>query len=357
MPPLRYTPPVTANPPRNPPAPPVRFVHAPGRAPLAYTSRGRGSAIVLVPNVQMSHLVSEWSVRAVRQFSLSLARSHRLIRYDSTGSGLSPSASPRFDLESLAADIPALLDGLALDRAALFGNITGGLPAMTFAAANPGRVSHLVLWNSFARNTDHGANPRLTSLFAMAATDWELFTESISQAALGWRDSEAARGWAATLRAATEPVSFHRYLAERQSWDVTDLLAHIQCPTLVLFDPTNRLASEERSRELAAAIPNATFMRATSESGMPDAPTIALIEQFLRDAKTATFDRPPGGLSLREVDVLRELATGATNAEIAERLSISINTVARHLTHIYVKTGSSNRVEAVRYAERRELVD
>jgi DNA-binding CsgD family transcriptional regulator len=38
-----------------------------------------------------------------------------------------------------------------------------------------------------------------------------------------------------------------------------------------------------------------------------------------------------------------------TNAEIAQRLSISVNTVNRHLTHIYTKTGAANRVQAIRF--------
>ncbi|NIQ54334.1 MAG: winged helix-turn-helix transcriptional regulator, partial [Gammaproteobacteria bacterium] len=44
-----------------------------------------------------------------------------------------------------------------------------------------------------------------------------------------------------------------------------------------------------------------------------------------------------------------------TNAEIAERLFISVNTVTRHLTHIYAKTGTARRAEAIRYALDRGL--
>jgi DNA-binding CsgD family transcriptional regulator len=66
----------------------------------------------------------------------------------------------------------------------------------------------------------------------------------------------------------------------------------------------------------------------------------------------------PGGLERltpREREVLGLVARGATNAEIAERLSISLNTVTRHLTHIYAKTGTKRRAEAVRYALERGL--
>jgi DNA-binding CsgD family transcriptional regulator len=59
-----------------------------------------------------------------------------------------------------------------------------------------------------------------------------------------------------------------------------------------------------------------------------------------------------GGLSAREVDVLRLLAAGQTNRQIADALVISSNTVASHVSHIFAKTGVANRAEATSYAHR-----
>ena len=47
---------------------------------------------------------------------------------------------------------------------------------------------------------------------------------------------------------------------------------------------------------------------------------------------------------------MRLVAAGDSNRQIADRLVISINTVARHINHIYDKTGTSNRVSAAMYA-------
>jgi DNA-binding NarL/FixJ family response regulator len=55
------------------------------------------------------------------------------------------------------------------------------------------------------------------------------------------------------------------------------------------------------------------------------------------------------------VEVLRSLASGKSNLEIAEELFISLNTVARHLTNIFGKIGATNRVEAANYASRHGL--
>jgi DNA-binding NarL/FixJ family response regulator len=64
---------------------------------------------------------------------------------------------------------------------------------------------------------------------------------------------------------------------------------------------------------------------------------------------------PPGGLSQRELEVLRLLAAGRSNPEIAAALVISRNTVYRHVNHIFTKLGVENRTEAAAYAHRHGL--
>ena len=68
---------------------------------------------------------------------------------------------------------------------------------------------------------------------------------------------------------------------------------------------------------------------------------------------------PPGAtddLSEREVDVLRLIALGHTNAEIAEQLFLSVRTVETHRSHIQQKLGLSSRAELVGYALERGLI-
>lgn len=65
----------------------------------------------------------------------------------------------------------------------------------------------------------------------------------------------------------------------------------------------------------------------------------------------------PDDLSDREIEVLRLIALGHTNNEIAERLYLSVRTVESHRAHIQQKLGLSTRSELVRYAIERGLVD
>lgn len=64
---------------------------------------------------------------------------------------------------------------------------------------------------------------------------------------------------------------------------------------------------------------------------------------------------PPDGLTAREVEVLRRLATGDTNRAIAATLGISEKTVARHVSNIFLKLGLSTRAAATAYAYRNGL--
>lgn len=64
----------------------------------------------------------------------------------------------------------------------------------------------------------------------------------------------------------------------------------------------------------------------------------------------------PADLSAREIDVLKLVARGMTNAQIATELFISPNTVNRHLNSIYRKIGVSSRVAATRFASEHNLL-
>jgi DNA-binding NarL/FixJ family response regulator len=61
-------------------------------------------------------------------------------------------------------------------------------------------------------------------------------------------------------------------------------------------------------------------------------------------------------LSNRESDVLRHLARGGSNRDLAEALEISEGTVKRHLANIYAKLGATSRIDAVRKAAERGMI-
>ena len=84
-------------------------------------------------------------------------------------------------------------------------------------------------------------------------------------------------------------------------------------------------------------------------------------ETYLQPALGAKLaaepEMPASDLSERETDVLRLIALGHTNAEIAKQLYISVRTVETHRAHIQQKLGVSSRAELVRSALSRGLVE
>jgi DNA-binding CsgD family transcriptional regulator len=104
---------------------------------------------------------------------------------------------------------------------------------------------------------------------------------------------------------------------------------------LAARDPDRSHALARRAREMASKTGQKRVLRLLGLSG----PGLA-----------------PDGLSEREMEVLRLLAEGLSNKEIAESLFISANTAANHVRSILMKTGSANRTQAAIYASDHKLV-
>lgn len=73
--------------------------------------------------------------------------------------------------------------------------------------------------------------------------------------------------------------------------------------------------------------------------------------------KTTRLGGPGGELSDREIDVLRLIALGLTNPQIAEDLFVSVRTIETHRSHVYQKLGVHDRSELVRLAREAGLLD
>jgi DNA-binding CsgD family transcriptional regulator len=122
-------------------------------------------------------------------------------------------------------------------------------------------------------------------------------------------------------------------------------LAHTQRDYAVML--LARGAAGDRARALALL--TATLENAR-EIGMR-----ALEERAARRLGELSGPSAPDQLTPREAEVLRLIAIGRSNADIAMALSISLNTVATHVRNILAKTGCANRTEAAAYAMRHGL--
>jgi DNA-binding CsgD family transcriptional regulator len=163
--------------------------------------------------------------------------------------------------------------------------------------------------------------------------------------------------------------------AARVQWigshiDILDRLPQVKAPTLVLHATRDQRVNFNEGRQLASLIPNAHLVPLDSENHLTlaDEPAwetlIGNVRHFmatglplpLEPNKTEMPTTAAGQLTARELEVLRLIAAGKSNQEIARELVISFNTVTNHVKNILGKTGCANRTEAASYAFRHGLV-
>lgn len=116
---------------------------------------------------------------------------------------------------------------------------------------------------------------------------------------------------------------------------------------------TGFLLKDISPEDLAAAVRNAM----SGDAMLSPRITQRLIESFVRSPPpSGGVPEQLRGLTGREIEVLRELATGATNAEIGARLCLAETTVKTHLAHVFAKLQVRDRVQAVVLAYESGLV-
>jgi DNA-binding CsgD family transcriptional regulator len=136
-----------------------------------------------------------------------------------------------------------------------------------------------------------------------------------------------------------------------------------------MHEPAFPFGSFDLCQEVAAAIPGAEFLILNDRSiaGRIHDETVAGMDRFLRGDSTngapplartkASEGRvtEPNGLTAREVQILRKVAAGSTNKEIAGEFRLAVSTVERHLVNLYNKIGARGRADAIAFALRHRL--
>jgi pimeloyl-ACP methyl ester carboxylesterase/DNA-binding CsgD family transcriptional regulator len=333
-------------------APPVQYVTTSDGYRLAYTVSGAGRPLILLP-AGFNHAQYDWESPAAGPWLTGLSERWMLVRYDSRGQGLSTRGlRDELSLADYERDLETVADHLRLDRFVLLAHAGFGQVAIRYATRSPDRVDAVILVNSAARN------PTSSTLLYLdlARENWEVFLQH-SMASPDWSPAQRHATVARFRQSATQADLIRQATVFAES-DVEAMLPALRVPVLVLCARDLVGPHADSSQALAALIPNARFALIDGASLMGDGETgVRAIEAFLADLSRAGSPsvRPPvelaSGLSQREVEVLRLLAAGKSNAQIADELVISVNTVIRHVANIFDKTGAANRAQATAYAK------
>ena len=350
--------------------PDIQYTTTSDDVSIAFWTIGSGVPLVVMPPPPCSHILLEWQDPNRRSLYEQLAQAFRLVRYDSRGSGLSEREVFAFSLDDQVLDLQAVVDCLELDRFALSAQFFAGPVAINYAVHHLDRVSHLFLWCTFARASDFMTAPKTEAIMGLADKDWELFTETLAHDRLGWSSGEPARRFAAFVRGCVTPEILQLALDSLSTYDATPLLPLVSCPTLIIHPGQFQGIDIRVSRGLASTIPGARLTvledLSPSLSSGEVHPMVGTIYRFLGETEPPepTHKEPPKRgrrlaepLTPRELAVLRLIASGMSNQEVAEQLVITSGTVTVHLSNVYSKLDVRSRTQAAAHAQELSLLE
>jgi DNA-binding NarL/FixJ family response regulator len=337
------------------PAPPVQYLTTSDGYNIAYIALGKGPPFVFMPS-RLSDVQLEWTLPHVAAWFEGLSNRFQLIRYDSRGQGMSTRGlSSQFSLQDLVRDCETVVEKFSLRNFVLMAAGNTVHTAVHYALRNRDRVRALILLHASRKLEALGAFEDL------ARHNWELFLNS--QAATGSLSRELINAQAAVFKKMTTQEDWLIASRVLSKSDVSESLQDLSMPTLVLHAPEYVQYNTAEAARFVALIPRARLALITGNGLYGSADTgLEAVDAFLAELESghdAEIARPSNGqeLSSREVEVLRLLAGGSSNREIAEALVISVRTVERHITHIYAKIGARGKADATAYALRHALAE
>jgi pimeloyl-ACP methyl ester carboxylesterase/DNA-binding CsgD family transcriptional regulator len=316
--------------------------------------------VLLIGGWWSSHLELDWEDPLFRSFVGRLAERHTVVRYDRPGSGLSDRGPLPTGRDEEVAVLGGVVDALGADRVSLLGASSGCLIAATYAATQPERVDRLVLYGGYARGADIASPAARDSMVALVEAHWGLGSRVLSDVFLPGGNAREREAFARFQRRSASRETAAAALRTVYELDATDALAGVAAPTLVLHRRSDRAIPFALGRDLADRIRRATFLELVGDEHFPwrgDSASVAeAVTLFLSGRDPATAVRRPSpapddaALSPREVEVLRLVAAGRTDAEIASELVLSAHTVHRHVANIRTRLGVSSRAAAAAWA-------
>jgi pimeloyl-ACP methyl ester carboxylesterase/DNA-binding CsgD family transcriptional regulator len=309
----------------------------------------------------LTHLEYQWQNLAWKPWLEALSNRYALLRYDSRGCGLSDWDAADISFERWVSDFEAVVDSAGYDRFDLLGVCQGGPIAIEYAARHPERVSSLILYGTYARGRLRRDNSAREAEVArvncdLARLGWGKETHTFMHSfAVMWQPGGTLanfHSWCDLQRAATSADNAVRLMEVTYAVDVSDAARRIQCPTLVVHPDRDRVVPVEEGRILAGLIPRARFVQLATENHMP-LPDEAAWQRFLEEVESFLPQRLMQGLgsfstlSVREAEVLEQIAQGQDNGRIAAQLCLSEKTVRNHITSIFAKLDVKSRARAI----------
>jgi pimeloyl-ACP methyl ester carboxylesterase/DNA-binding winged helix-turn-helix (wHTH) protein len=274
----------------------IRYCRAADGARLAYAQVGTGPRLLKAANY-LNHLEYDWESPVTRHMLHGLARHFTLVRYDARGNGLSDWDVADVSFDAWVSDLETIADAVGWDRFPLMGMSQGCAISIAYAVRHPERVSHLILYGSFARGrmiraTSDEHREKIRAMETLVRLGWgeenAAFRQMFTSLFVPGGTKEQIDWFNELQRRTASPECAARYFHITNRIDIRPLLAKVRVPTLVMHLREDAVHAFEFGREVAAAIPGARFVPLHGKNHMPlesdPAPPVILqeIENFLR---------------------------------------------------------------------------
>jgi pimeloyl-ACP methyl ester carboxylesterase len=331
----------------------IRFCELDGKR-IAYATLGAGPPLVFGAK-WVSHLEEEWDDPRARDFYVELAQSHRVVRYDRLGAGLSdrsPPGPPSIDLDTRT--LQSVIEVCGPEPATVFACSCSAVVTASLAARAPDLIRKIVFFGSFVSREDLPEATR-RSIVDFVRVNWTLAAQMLAGLIVPHASGDEIAALSRYQRHSAEADVAAAFLDLELHSDARPFLPSVTMPALVLHRRGDRTVPISRGRELASLLPNARFVALSGDSHLPHVDDQREVQRalagFLDDAAPveANGDSP---LTSREAEVLRLVAAGLSNREIAGSLVLSEHTVHRHVANILHKLTQSSRAAAAAHATR-----
>ncbi len=352
----------------------VRYVIASDGTRMAWAASGAGPVVVKAAN-WMTHLEYELESPVWRHWLQFFSEHFRFVRYDERGCGMSDWAPEgALTLDQWASDLSSVVEASQpTEPVTLLGISQGAATCIHYALRHPERVARLVLYGGYAHGAFTRGGPAAAvahrAMIDLARVAWgranpvfrQVFTSRFipggTQEQLEWYNDLCLKTTTGEIAASL--------LEARGYTDLTDLLAQVRVPTLVLharYDEVVPVAEgrlpgrghpRRRVRGARLAQPRAARTRAGLDPLLPGGARLHATAVGAAEADDTTGGSPFAALSPRERQVLALIADGLSNTEVAERLAISEKTARNHASNVFDKLGVWSRAQAIVFARER----
>ena len=348
----------------------IQFTQVRGRQ-VAYSTVGEGKPLI-IGGWWMSHLELDWADERFRKLMTSLARYRTVVRYDRPGTGLSdPVGSPPGSLEEEVEVLSGVIDAIGGGPLDGFAGSAGGPVALAMAASAPGLFDHLVVYGAYANGSEIASEASRQTMVDLIRTHWGIGSKVLTDAFMPGASGEERERFVTFQRESATAEVAAASLTAVYSFDVSDRLEAVDTEVTVIHRRDDRAIPFALGRSLAGGISGARFIALDGSDHLPwhgDSRRVAevVLSALGVHGPEIDIEPPPVGpgvasepetdLSARELEILKLVARGKSDREIAEELVLSPHTVHRHVANIRTKLRQPSRAAAAAHAATRGLI-